>query len=182
LTIRFSLNERPIEIECEPNRRLIDILRQDLGELSVHRGCSDGMCGGCWVLFQENGFGRPAPSCMLPAYRMEGTHVFTASAILASEPGEDIACAFAEVGLLPSRARAAAPVVLVEWVLQSRRRVTAHDESRREAVNEGFDRNRESSAVWADSERRFFDARIEIPPIVREAVERAWKYRQRRET
>lgn len=182
MTIHFTLNDRPIEIECEQDRLLIDILRKDLGELSVHRGCSDGRCGGCWVLYQENGLGRPAPSCMLPAYRLEGNHVFTASAILASEPGEDIARALAEVGLLPSRTRAAAPVVLVEWVLQSRRRVTTHDESHRDASSDAFDRHRDSSAVWADAERRFFDANIDIPPIVREAIERAWKYRRRRAT
>jgi carbon-monoxide dehydrogenase small subunit len=48
--IRFVLNGRDVEIEIEPNKRLLDMLRDDFKLKGVKEGCGEGECGACTVI------------------------------------------------------------------------------------------------------------------------------------
>jgi len=48
--IRLRINGRTREVEVEPNRILLDVLRQELGLTGSKRGCDDSSCGACTVL------------------------------------------------------------------------------------------------------------------------------------
>jgi carbon-monoxide dehydrogenase small subunit len=49
------------ELEIEPNRLLLEVLRQDLGLTGTKRGCDDSSCGACTVLVD----GEPQMSCLM---------------------------------------------------------------------------------------------------------------------
>jgi len=69
MKIRFRLNNEPVEIEAAANERLGGVLRRDFGLRSIKKGCTQGICGSCTVLLNNN----PVPSCMLPVFAAEGT-------------------------------------------------------------------------------------------------------------
>ena len=47
---RFRLNGAPTEVDADPDRSLLDILRSKLGVTGPHFGCGAGECGACHVI------------------------------------------------------------------------------------------------------------------------------------
>ena len=73
LTIHFKLNGKPIQIETESNRRLIDLLREDLKLTGTKEGCGIGECGACTVLLN----GKPVNSCLILVGQINGAEIMT---------------------------------------------------------------------------------------------------------
>jgi len=73
LTIRLTVNDRPVEREVVVRRSLADFLRENLGLTGTHVGCEHGVCGACTVLVD----GRSARSCLLFAVQLDGASVTT---------------------------------------------------------------------------------------------------------
>ena len=73
MLIRFVLNHQPVEIESEPDRRVVDLLRQDLGLTGAKEGCGAGECGACTVLVD----GVSRLSCLMLAAQLEGRELVT---------------------------------------------------------------------------------------------------------
>ncbi len=73
MLLRFRLNGRPVEVEVPPGRRLLDLLRKDLGLTGTKEGCGEGECGACTVLVE----GKPRLSCLTAAIQVEGKEVLT---------------------------------------------------------------------------------------------------------
>jgi aerobic-type carbon monoxide dehydrogenase small subunit (CoxS/CutS family) len=73
VTVRFTVNGRPVEETVEARRSLADFLREDLGLTGTHVGCEHGVCGACTVLVD----GRSARSCLLFAAQLDGRAVTT---------------------------------------------------------------------------------------------------------
>ena len=71
--ITFELNGRPVRARVEPHHRLLDLLRDVLGETGTKEGCGEGECGACTVLIE----GRAVNSCLFPALEVEGVAVTT---------------------------------------------------------------------------------------------------------
>jgi carbon-monoxide dehydrogenase small subunit len=71
--VRFELNGAPREVSVHANRRLIDLLRDDLGLTGTKEGCSVGVCGACSVLVD----GQVMSACLLPAVIVDGSQVTT---------------------------------------------------------------------------------------------------------
>ena len=81
LTVRFTVNGRPVEQVVEARRSLADFLREDLGLTGTHVGCEHGVCGACTVLVD----GRSARSCLLFAAQLEGRTVTTIEGLTPAE-------------------------------------------------------------------------------------------------
>jgi len=80
--VTFTLNGRPVEVPLRPGASILDILREELGIISVKDGCApEGMCGACTVLIA----GRPVVSCAQPAERLQGKQVVTLEGLPAPE-------------------------------------------------------------------------------------------------
>ncbi|MPZ16184.1 MAG: 2Fe-2S iron-sulfur cluster binding domain-containing protein [Chloroflexi bacterium] len=71
--LRFALNGNPTDVEVPAHRRLIDLLRDDLGLTGTKEGCSVGVCGACTVLVN----GDMMSACLLPALFVEGASLTT---------------------------------------------------------------------------------------------------------
>ena len=72
-TIRFTLNDKPVSIEVDPDRTLLWVLRTDLGLTGAKYGCGEGVCGACTVLVNDEAI----PSCQVSAGYVAGSEVKT---------------------------------------------------------------------------------------------------------
>ena len=73
MRLNFFVNGDPISLDTDPQRRLLDILREDLGLTGTKEGCSEGECGACTVLMD----GEAVHSCLTLAVQLNGRHVET---------------------------------------------------------------------------------------------------------
>ena len=73
MMVNFVLNGQAVSCDASANVILLDLLRSELGVLSVKKGCEQGECGACTVLLD----GRPVNSCMVLATRVERQEVIT---------------------------------------------------------------------------------------------------------
>jgi carbon-monoxide dehydrogenase small subunit len=71
--IRLRVNGKLRELEVEPNKLLLDVLRQDLGLTGSKRGCDDSSCGACTVLID----GEPQMSCLMLAVSYQECEITT---------------------------------------------------------------------------------------------------------
>jgi len=71
--MRFTLNGREVSFQGSESRRLLDVLREDLGKTGTKEGCGEGECGACSVLID----GEVVDSCLIAVGQVEGREVTT---------------------------------------------------------------------------------------------------------
>lgn len=71
--INFTLNGDSVNVEVEPNEKLLDVLRDKLGVKSPKYGCGRGECGSCSVLLN----GKSIRSCITLAIEIDGQEITT---------------------------------------------------------------------------------------------------------
>jgi nicotinate dehydrogenase subunit A len=72
-SIRFQLNGQPTSLTVDAERKLLWVLRTDLGLTGTKYGCGAGLCGACTVLVD----GKVVRSCQCPVSQVEGKAVTT---------------------------------------------------------------------------------------------------------
>jgi aerobic-type carbon monoxide dehydrogenase small subunit (CoxS/CutS family) len=77
VTIRLTVNGKPVEGRCEPRLLLVDFLREELGLTGTHVGCEHGVCGACTIHFN----GETARSCIMLAVQADGAALNTIEGI-----------------------------------------------------------------------------------------------------
>jgi aerobic-type carbon monoxide dehydrogenase small subunit (CoxS/CutS family) len=99
-TIRFLLNGSPVEVEVPGMRRLLDVLREDLGSTGTKEGCGEGECGACTVILDS----LPVVSCLVPVCQVDGHTVRTVEGLAAEASGGETAAGVAngDVAVAPS--------------------------------------------------------------------------------
>ncbi len=78
ITLEFTLNSKAVEIETPANRRLLDLLREDLGLPGTKEGCAIGECGACTVLIN----GQAVNSCLILAGQVQGAEIITVEGLM----------------------------------------------------------------------------------------------------
>jgi len=71
--VTTTVNGRAVTFECDPQRTLVDVLRNELHLTGTKEGCSTGDCGACSVLLD----GRLVSSCLVLAVEAQGRKVET---------------------------------------------------------------------------------------------------------
>lgn len=94
MKIQCNLNGTPTEFDCLTDRRVIDLLREDLALTGSKEGCGTGECGACTILVD----GLPKLACLMLAAQLEGRQVETVEALQQTEEGRTLMTAFAEEG------------------------------------------------------------------------------------
>ncbi len=79
---QFHVNGEPVEVDAPGMRRLLDVLREDLGLTGTKEGCGEGECGACTVLLD----GAPVDSCLVPICQVDGARVATVEGLAATSP------------------------------------------------------------------------------------------------
>jgi carbon-monoxide dehydrogenase small subunit len=81
---RFTVNADPVDLDVPGMRRLLDVLREDLGLTGTKEGCGEGECGACTVLLD----GVPVDACLVPVCQVDGATVATVEGLAARDtPG-----------------------------------------------------------------------------------------------
>ena len=81
MSFRFTVNGEAVTVEAIGSRRLLDVLREDLGLTGTKEGCGEGECGACSVLLD----GAVVDACLVPVSQAHGTGVRTVEGL--AEPG-----------------------------------------------------------------------------------------------
>ena len=79
-SIRFTLNDKPVEAEAEPRMLLSDFLRHQLGATGTHVGCEHGVCGACTIVVD----GMLTRSCLTLAAQVKGCDIKTVEGLAPS--------------------------------------------------------------------------------------------------
>ena len=94
MIVEFCLNGKPVSLETAPDRRVVDLLREELGLTVTKECCGSGECGACTILVD----GESRLSCLMLAAQLTGRSVTTIEGV-ADEEGMDIVQrAFVEQG------------------------------------------------------------------------------------
>lgn len=94
--LSFEVNGREVDLLIEPNRTLLQVLREDLGLTGAKQGCGAGDCGTCTVLLD----GEPVNSCLVLALQVEGRAVTTIEGLADGPDLHPVQDAFIEHGAI----------------------------------------------------------------------------------
>lgn len=94
MSIVCKINEKHMEIHGPSDRRVVDILREDLGLTGTKEGCGAGECGACTILVD----GEPRLSCLMMAAQLQDKTVTTIEGIGDSNALHPVQEAFIELG------------------------------------------------------------------------------------
>jgi aerobic-type carbon monoxide dehydrogenase small subunit (CoxS/CutS family) len=82
LQLELEVNSERYVLSVDAARRLVDVLRDDLGLTGTKIACGEGACGACAVLLD----GRAVASCLLPVGAAEGHAIVTIEGLSRSGP------------------------------------------------------------------------------------------------
>ncbi len=88
--IRFRLNGVETEVDADPDRSLLDVLRGMLRMTGAHFGCGVGECGACNVMID----GHAVASCDTPLWSAAGKDIVTVEGLGTSEQPHPLQSAF----------------------------------------------------------------------------------------
>ena len=94
MEIKFFLNNRPTRVDVAPDRRVVDLLREDLGLTGTKEACGAGECGACTILVD----GETRLSCLMLAAQLEGRRITTIEGLAEGEDLHPVQEAFVEHG------------------------------------------------------------------------------------
>jgi aerobic carbon-monoxide dehydrogenase small subunit len=92
--ISLSVNGRSVSVDVPGSRRLLDVLRVDLGLTGTKEGCGEGECGACSVLID----GLVVDSCLVAVGQVEGARVVTCEGLSGAGGVSPLQRAFIEHG------------------------------------------------------------------------------------
>ena len=90
--LHFTLNGRAFDLEVEPRRTLIDVIRDDCGFTGTHAGCEHGVCGACTIIVN----GETVRSCLMFGFQAEGATIRTVESLSQGGPLHPLQEAFVE--------------------------------------------------------------------------------------
>jgi carbon-monoxide dehydrogenase small subunit len=81
LHVALEVNGEHREVDVEPRRLLVQVIREDLGLTGTHVGCDTSQCGACTVHVD----GRAVKSCTMLAAQADGADVTTIEGMAAGD-------------------------------------------------------------------------------------------------
>ncbi|MBP7737699.1 MAG: (2Fe-2S)-binding protein [Spirochaetes bacterium] len=94
MKIAFILNGTERIVDTAPDRRAVDLLRDDLGLTGTKEGCGEGECGACTILVD----GTSRLSCLMTAAQLGGRRVTTIEGLAPEGELHPVQAAFIEAG------------------------------------------------------------------------------------
>ena len=96
LTVRFKVNGTLRSVTTDPERRLLDVLREELHLTGTKYACGEGQCGACLVYVD----GEPERSCLLTLKNLDGKSVTTIEGLARGDALHPVQEAFLQEGAL----------------------------------------------------------------------------------
>lgn len=79
--LHITVNGKELNKMVDPNQRLVDFLRNDLGLIGAKIGCGQGDCGTCTVIMN----GRAIRSCVIPVLKAQDAVIETIEGLARGE-------------------------------------------------------------------------------------------------
>jgi carbon-monoxide dehydrogenase small subunit len=92
----LKVNGISYQVEVEPWRTLVEVLRETLGFTGTKKSCNEGECGACTVMMD----GRPVASCLVLAVDAQGKEIVTIEGLSEGERLHPIQEAFLKHGAI----------------------------------------------------------------------------------
>ncbi len=89
-SVPFRLNGAEMNVDADPDRSLLDILRGQLGMTGPHFGCGAGECGACNVIIGD----RAVAACDTPLWSVAGKDITTVEGLGSAEQPHPLQRAF----------------------------------------------------------------------------------------
>lgn len=94
IQVHCRINGEEKTLWVNPNKRILDILREDLSLTGTKEGCGVGECGACTIVMDR----LAVNACLVPAAQMDGTEIWTVEGLEKLSIGARLQEAFAENG------------------------------------------------------------------------------------
>jgi aerobic-type carbon monoxide dehydrogenase small subunit (CoxS/CutS family) len=95
-TIRFTVNGTARSVDTEPERPLLEVLREDLGLTGTKYGCGEAQCGACTVLLDNQAIF----SCVTPVSAAQGRKIITIEGLATGGKLHPVQQAFLDEGAM----------------------------------------------------------------------------------
>ena len=93
-TLQMTVNGAQKRLNVPSMKRLLDVLREDLGLTGTKQGCGEGECGACAILLN----GELVNSCLIPALQADNAQICTIEGVSPSGHLHHIQRCFLEHG------------------------------------------------------------------------------------
>ena len=127
----FWVNGERKTVEAFPMRRLLDVLREDLGLTGTKEGCGEGECGACSVIIDE----QLVNSCLVPIAQVEGARIRTIEGLAKNGDLHPVQQAFVNFG------GAQCGICTPGMIMASVDLLSRHPQPTREQIREGLSGN-----------------------------------------
>ena len=94
MKISITVNGERYDLDVQPLRRLLDVLREDLHLTGTKEGCGEGECGACAVHLD----GVLVNACQVPVCQAHGCQVLTIEGLGTQESPDPLQTAFVTAG------------------------------------------------------------------------------------
>ncbi|APF18878.1 (2Fe-2S)-binding domain-containing protein [Caldithrix abyssi DSM 13497] len=94
IKIEFTVNGQKVQVFTSANRRLLDVLRDELGLTGTKEGCSVGECGACTIIMN----GQAVHSCLILAPQARGAEIITVEGLAEGQTLHPLQKNFLEYG------------------------------------------------------------------------------------
>lgn len=94
--ISIRVNEEEHNLDIDPHRTLLEVIREDLGLTGAKEGCGLGSCGACTVLVD----GEPLLSCLTLAIEVQDRSITTIEGLFKNGEPHPLQRAFIEYGAI----------------------------------------------------------------------------------
>ena len=94
MIISFTLNGQSVSLETAADRRVVDLLREELKLGGTKECCGSGECGACTILVD----GQSQLSCLMLAAQLQGRSIITIEGAAAEADAAGVQQAFVEHG------------------------------------------------------------------------------------
>ena len=95
MNISFILNGEDVIVSSEAGVRLIDILRENFSLFGAKRGCLNGQCGACTIIFNS----QVSSACLIPAFKVRGSEIITIEGFSQTDEYQDILTGYKQIHL-----------------------------------------------------------------------------------
>ena len=94
--LELKINDELWEVDVEPHKTLLEVLREDIGFTGAKEGCGLGACGTCTVLVE----GAPLLSCLTLALEVQHKRITTIEGLAEEGRPDPVQKAFIEHGAI----------------------------------------------------------------------------------
>jgi carbon-monoxide dehydrogenase small subunit len=110
---KFRVNGKAVELDVEPRRLLVSVLREELGLTGTHIGCDTTNCGACAVVVD----GKAIKSCTMLAVQADGKGILTVEGLTKDGTLHPVQRAFLEKHGLQCGFCTPGMIVMSYWLL-----------------------------------------------------------------